>query len=161
MGQNDGDPRPAQGSVNNGGLGMFDDTLFGFNASGYDWYQPNAMHPWSFAIVQDLRVLRKHSTRSHTSTIACGLYNRAICHWDTDWNSRRPHFYLYCYLEPPIKDTKTFFLRYLSCPKHRLLIPGCYNSHHTKEWTETSIVTRSHEHGEWKAKIVCGNFVSH
>jgi hypothetical protein len=45
MGQNDGDLGPAQGSMNSGGLGMFDDTLFGFNASGYDWYQPNAMHP--------------------------------------------------------------------------------------------------------------------
>jgi hypothetical protein len=40
MGQNDGDLGPAQGSMNSGGLG-----LFGFNASGYDWYQPNAMHP--------------------------------------------------------------------------------------------------------------------
>jgi hypothetical protein len=44
MGHDDGDLGPVQGSMNNGGLGMFDDTLFGFNASGYDWYQPNAMH---------------------------------------------------------------------------------------------------------------------
>lgn len=45
MGQNDGDLGAAQGSINSGGLGMFDDALFGFNASGYDWYQPNVMHP--------------------------------------------------------------------------------------------------------------------
>jgi hypothetical protein len=44
MGQND-DDLGAQGTMVSGGLGMFDDTLFGFNASGYDWYQPNAMHP--------------------------------------------------------------------------------------------------------------------
>lgn len=44
MGHNDGDLGTAQGSMNSGGLGMFDDTLFGFNASGYDWYQPNAMN---------------------------------------------------------------------------------------------------------------------
>jgi hypothetical protein len=44
MGHNDGDMGTAQGSMNSGGIGMFDDTLFGFNASGYDWYQPNAMH---------------------------------------------------------------------------------------------------------------------
>jgi hypothetical protein len=25
--------------------GMFDDALFGFNASGYDWYYPNVSHP--------------------------------------------------------------------------------------------------------------------
>ena len=45
MGQSDGDLGDAQGCSTSGGLGMFDDTLFGFNASGYDWYQPNAMHP--------------------------------------------------------------------------------------------------------------------
>lgn len=42
---NDGDLGAAQRSMGSGGLGMFDDTLFGFNASGYDWYQPNATHP--------------------------------------------------------------------------------------------------------------------
>jgi hypothetical protein len=26
-------------------VGMFDDALFGFNASGYDWYYPNVSHP--------------------------------------------------------------------------------------------------------------------
>jgi len=45
IGQNDDDPGAAQGGLAGGGFGMFDDTLFGFNASGYDWYQPNAMHP--------------------------------------------------------------------------------------------------------------------
>jgi hypothetical protein len=30
-------------SFTNGG--MFDDALFGFNASGYDWYYPNVSHP--------------------------------------------------------------------------------------------------------------------
>jgi len=44
MGHDDGDLGAAQGSMTSGGFGMFDDTLFGFNASGYDWYQPNAMH---------------------------------------------------------------------------------------------------------------------
>jgi len=45
MGHDDGDLNTAQGSMSGGGLGMFDDALFGFNASGYDWYQPNVMHP--------------------------------------------------------------------------------------------------------------------
>ena len=45
MAHNGGDMGAAQGSMASGGLGMFDDTLFGFNASGYDWYQPNAMNP--------------------------------------------------------------------------------------------------------------------
>jgi len=32
-----------QGAFPSGG--MFDDALFGFNASGYDWYYPNVSHP--------------------------------------------------------------------------------------------------------------------
>jgi hypothetical protein len=37
----------AQGdeNLNSMGGGMFDDALFGFNASGYDWYYPNVSHP--------------------------------------------------------------------------------------------------------------------
>jgi len=45
MGPNDNGLDPAQGFLSNGSLGMFDDALFGFNASGYDWYQPNVMQP--------------------------------------------------------------------------------------------------------------------
>jgi hypothetical protein len=40
--QNDENLNPMQGSLSNG---MFDDALFGFNASGYDWYYPNVSHP--------------------------------------------------------------------------------------------------------------------
>lgn len=32
-----------QGPLLNGEFGMFDDALFGFNASAFDWYYPNAM----------------------------------------------------------------------------------------------------------------------
>jgi hypothetical protein len=45
MATNDSSLDPAQGLIPNGSLGMFDDALFGFNASGYDWYQPNVMQP--------------------------------------------------------------------------------------------------------------------
>jgi len=38
-----GDESMMQGVFPNGG--MFDDALFGFNASGYDWYYPNVSHP--------------------------------------------------------------------------------------------------------------------
>jgi hypothetical protein len=40
--QGDENLNPMQ-SFTNGG--MFDDALFGFNASGYDWYYPNVSQP--------------------------------------------------------------------------------------------------------------------
>jgi len=45
MGLNESGLDSGQGFIGNGSLGMFDDALFGFNASGYDWYQPNVMQP--------------------------------------------------------------------------------------------------------------------
>jgi hypothetical protein len=45
MGNNDGSLGPAQRPGSSEDSGMFDDALFGFNASGYDWYYPNVMHP--------------------------------------------------------------------------------------------------------------------
>lgn len=41
MTHGDGNMNDMQGSFSNGGFGVFDDALFGFNASGYDWYYPN------------------------------------------------------------------------------------------------------------------------
>jgi hypothetical protein len=45
IGPNDRGLDAAQEFTPSGNLGMFDDALFGFNSSGYDWYQPNVMHP--------------------------------------------------------------------------------------------------------------------
>jgi hypothetical protein len=45
MRHNDGGLSAAQRPDSSEDSGMFDDALFGFNASGYDWYYPNVMHP--------------------------------------------------------------------------------------------------------------------
>lgn len=41
MAHGEGNLNDMQGTFPNGGFGVFDDALFGFNASGYDWYYPN------------------------------------------------------------------------------------------------------------------------
>ena len=39
-------PTTGQGQVPNTGLESYDDALFGFNASAFDWFYPNSMAPF-------------------------------------------------------------------------------------------------------------------